>query len=270
MKVSVVLTLFNEERNIADLLDSLVTQEGPLEVIAVDARSRDRTAEIVRSYSERYPEVRLFLQAGKRGRSRNYGISKATGEIVAFIDGDCIANPFWLKELRSSICSGAGVVAGRTISMGLRSWEELDRVELNYGGFDLSYPSCNLAFRKEVLDKIGGFDDWFITAEDIDLNLRAVQAGFSLEPNPRAIVYHRLKSTLYGFFKQAFWNGAGRKQLTMKHGSLWSKYDPLKMFRQKVTFWSFMRLAVAISGYVGYKLFGEKPPRENDPQTTVY
>ena len=82
--------------------------------------------------------------------------------------------------------------------------------------------------------------------------------GYKLTYNPKAIVYHRLKSTLYGFFKQAFWNGAGRKQLTMKHGSLWTKYDPLRMFRQKVTIWSLTRLAVAMTGYVGYKLFGER------------
>ena len=263
MKVSVVLTLFNEERNIADLLDSLVVQEGPLEILAVDARSKDRTPTILAEYANRYESVKPLALAGKRGRSRNFGIGKATGDVIAFIDGDCIANPFWLREIRHSIEGGADVVAGKTISMGLRSWEELDRVELNYRGFDLSYPSCNLAFRKAVLDEIGGFDDWFITAEDIDLNLRAVKAGFSISYNPKAVVYHRLKSTLYGFFKQAFWNGAGRKQLTLKHGSLWTQYDPLKMFRQKVTFWSFTRLAVAMAGYVGYKAFGDHRARDS-------
>jgi len=258
MKVSVVLTLFNEERNAADLLESLVIQEGPLEILAVDAKSRDRTPEILQEYARRYDFIHPLVMAGKRGKSRNYGMKKASGDVIAFIDADAIANPFWLKEIRESIEKGADVVAGKTIAMGMRSWEELDRVELNYHGFDLSYPSCNLAFRKKVLDDIGGFDDWFITAEDIDLNLRAVEAGYKIVYNPKAIVYHRLKSTLYSFFRQAFWNGAGRKQLTLKHGSLWSRYDPLKMFRQKVTFWSLLRLVVAMAGYLGYRLFGER------------
>lgn len=263
MKVSVVLTLFNEERNAADLLDSLVTQEGPLEILAVDARSKDRTPGILNEYAQRYDAVRPLVMSGKRGRSRNFGIQNATGDVIAFIDADAIANPFWLKEIRESIEKGADVVAGKTIAMGMRSWEELDRVELDFGGFDLSYPSCNLAFRKKVLDDIGGFDDWFITAEDIDLNLRAVQAGYAIVYNPRAIVYHRLKSALYSFFRQAFWNGAGRKQLTLKHGSLWTRYDPLKMFRQKATFWSLTRLAVAMAGYIGYKMFGERRPADD-------
>jgi GT2 family glycosyltransferase len=105
---------------------------------------------------------------------------------------------------------------------------------------------------------VGGFDNWFITAEDIDLNMRAVDAGFNIVYNPNAVIYHRTKATIYRFLKQAFWNGAGRKQLTMKHGKLWGSYDPLKMFRQKMSLWAFIRLGVAMMGYIGFKLFGDK------------
>ncbi len=261
MLVSIVLNIMNEEKNIADLLDSLVTQEGPIEIVVVDANSRDRTREIVESYVQKYPElVKLHIKPGSRGLSTNYGISKAKGEIIAFTGGDCIANPFWIKELRRSIMEGGTVVAGKTINMGLKSWEELDRVELFHKGVDLSYPSCNEAFKREVLEKVGGFDTWFITAEDIDLNYRAVDAGYKITYNPGAIVYHRTKATMYRFYKQAFWNGAGRKQLTLKHGRLWGNYDPMRMVRQKMTFWSFTRLVVAMMGYVGFKLFDAKGP----------
>ena len=116
-----------------------------------------------------------------------------------------------------------------------------------------------MAFRREVLKKVGGFDTWFITAEDIDLNFRSIDAGYSITWNPEAIVYRRTKSTVYGFFHQAFWNGAGRKQLTLKHGVLWERYDPLKMFRHRMTFWAMVRLGFAWLGYFGYKFFGEKP-----------
>ena len=73
---------------------------------------------------------------------------------------------------------------------------------------------------------------------------------------PNAIVYHRTRDSVYDFVRQAFWNGAGRKQLTVKHGGLWSTYRPLEMFRRQVRFWSIIRLAVALLGYVGYKMFG--------------
>jgi cellulose synthase/poly-beta-1,6-N-acetylglucosamine synthase-like glycosyltransferase len=260
MKVSVVLNIMNEERYISDLLDSLVIQEQPLEIVVVDAASKDRTRDVVRRYVNRYPFVKLYVKGGTRGVSTNFGISKATGDIIAFTGGDDIANPNWIKELRKSFVKGADIVAGRSIMIGLKAWEDLDRVELYHKGSDISFPSANMAFRREILRKVGGFDSWFITAEDIDLNFRSVDAGYKIAYNPDAIVYRRTKSTIYGFFHQAFWNGAGRKQLTLKHGNLWGAYDPLKMFKQKMTFWAFCRLIVAMMGYIGFKLFKDKGP----------
>ncbi len=260
MLVSVVLNIMNEEKSIADTMDSLVIQEQPLEVIVVDANSKDRTREIVGRYAKEYSFVKMYLKPGSRGESTNFGISKAQGDIIAFTGGDDIVNPNWVKELRKSIEAGADIAAGKSIAIGLEAWEELDRVELFHKGFDVSFPSCNMAFKREVLKKVGGFDPWFITAEDIDLTYRSIDAGFKLTYNPSAIVYHRTKSTVYGFFKQAFWNGVGRKQLTLKHGKLWGKYDPLKMVKQRMTFWSFTRLIVAMMGYIGFKLFGDKDP----------
>jgi len=92
--ISVVLNIYNEERNIRDLMDSLVTQESPVEVVVVDAGSRDRTVEFVRKYTEEYDFVELHHKPGTRGESTNYGIGKAKGDIICFIGGDCIANPF--------------------------------------------------------------------------------------------------------------------------------------------------------------------------------
>ncbi len=260
MLVSVVLNIMNEEKNIADLLDSLVVQEQPLEVVVVDAKSRDKTRDIVQKYVDKYPFVKLYVEPGSRGHSTNFGIKKATGDLIAFTGGDCIANPFWIRELRNTIGEGTDIVAGRCINIGLESWEELDRVELYYKGVDLSFPSANIAFKREVLESVGGFDTWFVTAEDIDLNFRSVASGFKIIYNPHSIIYHRTKATVYRFYKQAFWNGVGRKQLTLKHGRLWGNYDPMRMFKQKMNFWAFTRLAVAMGGYVAYKFFDAKPP----------
>ncbi len=260
MLFSVVLNIMNEEKHIADLLDSLVIQEQPVEIIVIDAASKDRTREIVKRYVDKYPFVRMYVKPGTRGESTNYGISKARGDVIAFTGGDDIANPNWIKELKKCFEQGADIVAGRSIMIGLKAWEDLDRVELLHKGFDVSYPSANMAFRREVLNEVGGFDTWFLTAEDIDLNYRAVDAGYHIVYNPDAIIYRRTKSTVYSFFRQAFWNGAGRKQLTLKHGNLWGKYDPLRMFKQRMTFWAFLRLIVAMMGYIGFKLFDDKGP----------
>ncbi|HEX2021324.1 MAG TPA: glycosyltransferase [Candidatus Thermoplasmatota archaeon] len=246
---SVVVTVRNEARHIADLLDSLVVQEPPFEVIVVDAMSTDATPEIVERYTKRYPNFRLIRRPCLRGGGRNLGVAEAKGDVVCFIDGDCIANPFWLQRLRQTLRT-SDVAAGRTIQIGYWAFEALHRVELDHKGHDVTYPSCNLAYWKGVFDKVGGFDDGFHTAEDIDLNYRAVDVGARIASDDEAIVYHRARDTITKFIKQAYWNGYGRKQLTLKHGNLWGRYSFRRMLRQQASFWGVVRLASASFGYL--------------------
>ncbi|MBX8636246.1 MAG: glycosyltransferase [Thermoplasmata archaeon] len=257
MLVSVIVTVRNEGRNISDLLESLIRQNVEKEVIIVDAFSTDNTADIVRSYAARYHFIKLYLKSGKRGEGRNFGIQRSTGDIVAFIDGDCNASDHWLEEIVTSLES-VDAVAGRTIYVGEGPYSGLERVELYRRGLDVTYPSCNLAYRRTVLTDVGGFDSWFITAEDIDLNIRTVDRGYDLAYNEKAVVHHKTRESLYAFSRQAFWNGAGRKQLTLKYGSLWKSYKPLEMLRRKVTYYGSVRVVMALFGYVAYKLYGQK------------
>lgn len=253
------MTVRNEARHISDLLDSLVVQEAPLEVVIVDAASTDGTPDIVRRYAEKYAFIRLFEDPGTRGAGRNRGVAEAEGDVVAFVDGDCIANPFWLQQLRQTL-SGCDVAAGRTIQIGYWAFETLNRVELEHQGHDVTYPSCNLAYWKGVFEKTGGFDDSFETAEDIDLNYRAVDVGATLRYNEDAIVYHRARDTVSKFLKQAYWNGYGRKQLTLKHGNLWGQYSFSRMIKSQGNFWGILRLAAASFGYLVAKI-RERPAR---------
>ena len=254
MFISVVTTVRNEERNLTALLDSLLVQEGPFEVIIVDAYSEDRTFEIAQAYAARHPDkVYAFRQGGSRGEGRNFGVEKARGERVAFIDGDCMASPPWLKELRAA-APKAPIVAGRTILMGYRPFAELSRVELHLKGSDVSYPSANLLYDTALFRRICGFDPRFHTAEDIDLNYRAVEAGGSIFFAEHAVVYARARDTFFGFFRQAFWNGYGRKQLTLKHGALWGHYSLKRLFVDYTSFWYFVRLGLGFLGYMVAKV----------------
>jgi glycosyltransferase involved in cell wall biosynthesis len=257
LDASIIVTVRNEAGNIEGLLDSLIGQIGEKEIVIVDAFSSDGTADIVRKYADKHPYIKLFQKSGKRGEGRNYGVSKSTGEYVVFIDGDCIASEGWLPEMVRSL-RNSDVVAGRTVYVGRAAYLGFERVELYRKGMDVTYPSCNLAYRRNVFDAIGGFDTWFITAEDIDLNIRAVDSGHAIFYNELAVVRSRTRDNIYGFSRQAFWNGAGRKQLTLKHGSLWKNYRPLDMFRRKMSFHGLLRVSMALLGYLGYKLFGEK------------
>ncbi len=247
--ISVVITVRNEEQHLPALLDSLLTQEAPFEIVVVESESRDRTLAIAQEYERRHPElVRALPRPGSRGIGRNAGVRAARGEFVAFIDGDCFADSQWLHNLRRGLAH-APIAAGETVTVGRSRYGRLGRVELFQSGYDVTFPSCNLAYGRALFDALGGFDPRFITAEDIDLNLRAVRSGASIRYVPEAIVYHQARSNLVRFLIQAFWNGYGRKQLTEKHGSLWERYRHRRLFsgQQGVIAWA--RLAAAMTGY---------------------
>ncbi|RLF47226.1 MAG: glycosyl transferase family 2, partial [Thermoplasmata archaeon] len=209
--------------------------------------------EILKKYAEEYDFIHIYRYGGTRGRCRNFCVEKAEGRAVAFTDGDCIANPFWVREFRESL-HRAKIVAGKTINIGYEPFVRLQRVELYHRGYDVTFPSCNLAYDRELFLSLGGFDEWFVTAEDIDLNYRAVSLGNEIIYNERAIIYHKMRSTFREFVRQAYWNGYGRKQLTLKHGKLWSKYAPSHMFLRDFSVWYGLRLSVALLGYFACKL----------------
>jgi glycosyltransferase AglI len=247
--VSVVITVRNEASHIDQLLDSLTAQEGPLEVVLVDAQSRDGTLESAKAFAERHPGLlRVFERTGSRGNGRNAGVHEARGEWVAFIDGDCFADSQWLSKLRRAFAQ-VTVVAGRTVTVGKPRFGQLERVELLQEGYDVTYPSCNLAYRRELFERLGGFDPRFVTAEDIDLNMRAVLAGAAISYAPEAVVYHHVRTTFLRFLIQAFWNGYGRKQLTEKHGRLWSRYRVRHLISGQKGVMAWLRLTAAFAGY---------------------
>ncbi|PSG97758.1 glycosyl transferase family 2 [Thermoplasmatales archaeon SW_10_69_26] len=248
--IAAIVTVLDEQKNIRDLLDSLAAQAEPFEVVVVDAGSTDGTWETLQDYAEDWGDLQLHRKRGQRGACRNFAVEQTDADAVAFIDGDCIANPFWAEHLREGYAEN-DIVAGRTIDIGYWAFETLQRVELERNGTDVTYPSCNLLYDRELFEAVGGFDDAFVTAEDIDLNLRAVDAGHTIAVDEDAIVYHRARDSFTSFFQQAYWNGYGRKQLTLKHGGrLWQRYSFRRMLDTQMHFWGLARLAVAAGGYM--------------------
>ncbi len=264
--ISVVITTRNEEPHLAQLLESLRVQEPPFEIVLVDSESRDRTAEIAKSFAARRPDLlRVIERPGSRGIGRNIGVHAARGESIAFIDGDCYADPQWLRTLRRDLRE-TPVVAGRTVPVGKPKYGQLERVELFQKEYDVTYPSCNLAYSRALFLRLGGFDPRFVTAEDIDLNLRAVENGASIRYDTEAIVYHHARTRFLRFLIQAFWNGYGRKQLTEKHGNLWGNYRLRRLLSGQRTVIAWARLSGAMAGYffrvttgAGHRVEGPSP-----------
>lgn len=261
MFISIITTVKNEASSISNLLDSLLIQEKPFEIIIVDSSSTDGTQEIVKKYSEKYDNIKLIIYDGHKGDSRNYGVKNSKGEVIAFTDGNCKADQNWLKEIRKQINNGYDVVAGKTIHYGFKGFTSLKRVPIYHKGGDASYPTCNIAYKKELFKKIGGFDSWFKEAEDVDINYRALDADAKIVYAKNAIIHHTGSENLKSFVKKSFWYGFGRKELSIRHGSLASNYNILGLVKieKDETIWKLIRLFFGFLGYILATAIGGKP-----------
>jgi cellulose synthase/poly-beta-1,6-N-acetylglucosamine synthase-like glycosyltransferase len=225
--VSVIVPVRDGARTIASCLDALLAQDypGSAEVLVVDNGSTDATAGLVR------PRDVLLVHESHQGRAiaRNAGIARASGEIVAFVDADCIAEPGWLTALVQPFAdAGVGGVGGEIHSVPPVTAVQvyLDRKEACWqqycvqGGRRKRHGfliTANAAYRRSVLDEVGGFDPSFITAEDVDLGWRVRHAGHTLAYAPDAIVRHRLRETVRDLFRQRYGYGYGRVLFRRRH-----------------------------------------------------
>lgn len=231
-RVAVIIPARNEQATIGQCLSSLACQRyaGPLEIIIVDDGSDDRTREIVK---ER-PEVKL-LAAGGRGPSyaRNLGMASTDAPVVAFTDADCICHPAWVQELVDTLIGGRFTGAGgaqrspeQESRFGRQVQEFLEAV-----GFVANYvtqahqviptehnPTCNVAYRREAVLAVGGFDEAMWPGEDCDLDHRLSLAGHELAFNPRAVVYHFRPRDMAGFRRMMRNYGRAQAFLVRKHG----------------------------------------------------
>jgi cellulose synthase/poly-beta-1,6-N-acetylglucosamine synthase-like glycosyltransferase len=208
--VSVVVPVRDGESTIADCLDAILATDYPRdrrEILVVDNGSTDGTAALIQARPVRY------LSEPKRGVSnaRNRGIAESKGEILAFVDADCVVDPQWLSELgRAFEDPEVGCVAGALQHAPATTAAERQAARMlgDWQRFAVtSKPAyaitANAAFRRAVLDQIGGFDPHMTRAQDVEIGLRFHQhSDLRLAYAEKAIARHRNRSTHLGFFRQ--------------------------------------------------------------------
>ncbi|MGP6219690.1 glycosyltransferase [Caldiplasma sukawensis] len=247
LKADVVITVLNEEKNISRLLEALLPQEAINRIIIVDSMSEDRTAEIVKSFKNH----KIFFHQAKcsRGQGRNIGAGFSDADVLLFTDGDAIPHKNWVNEILKCM-KDADVVAGSTVQVGKKTYSSLERVKLYVDNFEVTLPSMNLAYRRDLFIRIGGFDPYLITAEDIDLNIRAKISGARTILCRDAIIYHNVRENFRALGRQAFWNGYGRYQLRAKYGKKFSIVKKDKISLKSISFIWMIRNMIGIVGYL--------------------
>src|SRR5262249_2733732 len=175
-----------------------------------------------------YEGVRVIHQENKGlSAARNVGIAASAGEIVAFTDSDCVADPDWLYYLAATfVSSGLPAVGGPNLPPPQDSFVAscvaaspggplhvlLDDEEAEH------IPGCNMAFRREVLDEINGFDPIFRSAgDDVDLCWRLQERGHRIGFSPAAMVWHFRRNTVEAYVGQQPGHGQAEALLYFRH-----------------------------------------------------
>jgi GT2 family glycosyltransferase len=188
----------NAAKWVDDLCASLEAQSlgrDRFEVALVDDGSTDDTAERAERWAAADPERRRLVRAGGGGpaRARNLGAAATTGDWLAFADSDVLPDARWLEEaLAAAERERADVVEGRVelVEGGTPTWWS-HQLESLTGGV---YVTANMLYRRELFERLGGFDEAFAAAflEDSDLAFRALDAGARIPFAAGAIVRHRI------------------------------------------------------------------------------
>ena len=223
--VSVVVCSYNGAATLAECLASLTRLDYPdYEVILVDDGSTDQTPQI----AAQFPGVK-YVRQENRGLSaaRNVGAKLAGGRIVAYTDSDCVADPMWLLFLISGMldqqveaiggpnipppCDGP-VAACVAASPGGPSHVMIDDRCAEH------VPGCNMAFDRERLLQLGGFDEQFrVAGDDVDMCWRFLDAGWNIGFSPAAVVWHHRRNTVRGYLRQQKGYGRAEGMLFFKH-----------------------------------------------------
>ena len=214
LQVSIVIAARDEEMNLPSTLQGLLDQEYPhdlMEIIVVDDRSSDRTAEIVSGFSRTDKRIRLLKQTSiitgvsPKKQALDKGIKASTGEVILTTDADCRHLPDWIREMTSGMVDNVGMVVGQTrfILPGKPPlWQRLQALDfqsLGYAsaglirfGMPFTYSGASLAFRRKLFDEVKGWEGYekLISGDDELLMAKASRSrwGIKAATSPASIV----------------------------------------------------------------------------------
>jgi len=233
-KVSIIVPAFNEELNAEKTVHNLLKSDYPdLEVIFVDDGSKDQTYNRVKSTFENNPKVSVLTKPnGGKAAALNFGIQQAKGEILVCIDADTVLPANAIPKMipyfaDSEVGAVAGNVrVGNAINL-LTCWQSIEYTtsqNFDRRAFDavnaiLVVPGAIGAFRKTAMEEIDGFTTDTL-AEDCDLTLRLLRAGYRIRSCNDALALTEAPETLNMFLKQRSRWTFGMMQSFWKHRDL--------------------------------------------------
>ncbi len=228
--VSIIVPCYNEQATILQLLDAVLVQTYPrskMEIIIADAFSRDQTRQRIQLFTNDHPDFPLRILDIERRTipaALNSAIKQARGEIIVRLDAHSRPNSEYVEKCVQDLEAGKGTNVGGVweIQPGAESWiaesiaaaaahplgvgDAMYRLNPKAGAVD-TVPFG--AFRRDLIDRIGGFDETLLTNEDYEFNTRVRQSGgvVWLDPQIRSVYFARasLRELARQYARYGFW-----------------------------------------------------------------
>ena len=215
-KISIIIPAYNEEHNIARCLDSILASNYPknkLELLVIDDGSKDKTLKIAKAYEKQGPITVFHKKNSGKANSLNYGIKRATGDIIATLDADSYVLPDTIRKMLPHFNEEAvvAVTAAVKTEPPKNFIQELQKVEYIYTLFSRRVlcfldavhvtPGPFSMFRRWVFDEIGGFDPDNIL-EDQEIAMRIQSYNYKIRSSLDASVYTEVPKSFMGLLNQ--------------------------------------------------------------------
>jgi cellulose synthase/poly-beta-1,6-N-acetylglucosamine synthase-like glycosyltransferase len=224
--VSIIIPCRNEEGFIGKCLDSLIANDYPkdkMEIIVVDGASTDKTKEILKNYTREYAFIRLIENPKKiTPISVNMGIMESKGDIVTKTDAhseypaDYISKSIkYMEEYKADIVGSIAYATPSTNTLSARAIVEALKSKISGGGSFRNQSGKPIwtdtvfgpFIKREVIKKIGLFNERLARSQDMDFGMRATKSGAKILLVPEIMIDYHPKSTIIGFLKHNFQDG---------------------------------------------------------------
>jgi len=234
MLVSVLIPMRNEGDHIRPCLEAVLAQDYPtelMEILVVDGRSTDHSREVVTEYATQYSHLRLLDNPRQiTPAALNVGILHARGNYLIRVDAHTVIAPDYVRQcvtlLESTDAVNVGgrmqpvgdTYFGRTVALSTTSPFGIGDSRFHYDAREQYVDTVYMgAFRREIFDQVGLFDEELIRNQDYELNIRIRQAGGKILLSPKIISYYTPRSSLSALWRQYFQYGRWKVRTVQKH-----------------------------------------------------
>lgn len=231
LNFSIIITVYQREDELTELLESLSNQtDGNFEVVIVDDGSPEKLESIVKQFSSKLTVKYFYKPNSGPGKSRNYGMERASGDYFIFLDSDTIIPSTYIETVRKELSVNYVDAFGgpdsasdsfsdlqKAISFSMTSFLTTGGIRGGKKHIGKFQPrSFNMGISKLAFEKTGGFGDLRI-GEDPDLSMRLWENDFETSLFLNAKVFHKRRTNLKKFIQQVYQFGVARPILNRRH-----------------------------------------------------